>query len=166
MGGTEETREAPWPCRHRHGAWNGNRPGRRRPPFSPRLTAGTTQRRKQASFTAKMGLSMPSPTPPRAATSRGERPIPCLTSVVVSPCGVRIEFLVGYYIVVSSPHGGGGGRSSVRFRMRRTSRARELPGVTPFLTSPRTRNRTWRIVSNAVHGATLEGDGRAEWCSF
>jgi len=45
---------------------------------------------------------------------------PCLTGLVVSPCGARAEFSVGHYIVVSSPPGGAGGRVSESFRTLRT----------------------------------------------
>ena len=45
---------------------------------------------------------------------------PCLTSLDVSPYGVRAEFLVGHYIVVSSPFGGVGGRMSESLSVLRT----------------------------------------------
>src|SRR5205823_5372599 len=63
--------------------------------------------------------------PHRSGTS------PCLTSVVVSPCGTRAEFCVSHYIVVGGSSGGVGGRRSVIFSALRTCRARGLPGVTP-----------------------------------
>jgi len=40
------------------------------------------------------------------------RASPCLTSLDVSRYGVRAEFLVGHYIIVSSPFGDTGGRVS------------------------------------------------------
>src|SRR5436305_7388741 len=59
-------------------------------------------------------------------------PSPCLTSLVVSPCGVRVGFWISHYIVVSSPDGGVGGRWSANLRTLRTWRARAEPGVTPL----------------------------------
>ncbi|MGD0900414.1 MAG: hypothetical protein ABR915_21485, partial [Thermoguttaceae bacterium] len=41
----------------------------------------------------------------------------CLTGLVVSPCGARVEFSVGHYIVVSSPSGGAAGRVLEGFRI-------------------------------------------------
>ena len=40
---------------------------------------------------------------------RGD-PIPCLISVVVSPCRARAGFRISHYILVSDPGGGDGGR--------------------------------------------------------
>jgi hypothetical protein len=53
-------------------------------------------------------------------TNNGGVASPCLTGLVVSPCGARAEFSVGHYIVVSSPPGGAGGRVSESFRTLRT----------------------------------------------
>lgn len=71
---------------------------------------------------------------------------PCLTSLVVSPCGARAEFWISHYIVVSSSGGAVGGRWSLSFRALRTRRARGEPGVVPLRSLPSMRNCTCRIV--------------------
>ena len=81
---------------------------------------------------------------------------PCLTIVVVSPCGARTGISVGHYIVVKQSLGGVGGRRSVMPRALSTCRARGEPGVTPVRCSPCTQNVTWRIVSNADQASLVD----------
>ena len=71
---------------------------------------------------------------------------PCLTSLVVNPCGARACFWFSHYIVVSAPAGAGGGRWSLSLRAFKTCLAREEPGVVPLRSWSSIRNCTWRIV--------------------